>query len=81
MHITAQVALYPTETVDADHVINQSLETALADSEVDVAVGPVSTQISGAPEDVWRALRKLYEEAAVRGGEVAMSVTLSNGQV
>lgn len=80
MNITAQVALYPMESVDPDHVINKAIEHAVAGGELEVEVGPVSTQISGAPEDVWRALRKLYEEACVRAGEVAMSVNLSNGR-
>lgn len=79
MHITAQVSLYPTESVDADHVINQAIESSLANIDVDYVVGPVSTEVAGTPEDVWLALRNMYNEAVVRGGEVSMSITVSNG--
>lgn len=80
MYITAQVSLYPLETVDPDHVINQSLETALEGTDLEYEVGPVATEITGTPEDVWRALRRLYEEATIRAGEVGMSINLSNGR-
>lgn len=80
MQITAQVSLFPTETADADQVIMQSIENTITANGLDYEVGPVSTQISGTPEDVWKALRNMYEEAAVQGGEVAMSITVSNGR-
>lgn len=78
MHITAEVSLYPTESVDADHVINQSIESSLSEGQLEYAVGTVSTEIEGSPNEVWQALRNMFDEATVRGGEVSMSVTLTN---
>lgn len=80
MHIKAEVSLYPTESVDADHVINQSIESSLASGDLDYEVGPVSTEIGGSSEEVWRALRSMFDEATLRGGEVSMSVTLTNAE-
>lgn len=79
MYIRAQVALYPLESVDADHVINQSIESLNA-SGLEFQVGPVSTELMGQPEQVWRGLRQLFDEATIRGGEVSMVVTVTNSQ-
>lgn len=80
MHITAEVALYPTESVDADHVINESIEASLSMGDVQYEVGPVSTELSGHPDEVWQALRHMFDEATTRGGEVSMSVTVTNAR-
>lgn len=79
MNLRAEVSLYPTESVDADHVINQSVQQ-LEGAAVDYNVGPVSTELVGRPEDVWAGLRRMYDEALIRGGEVSMVVTLTNSQ-
>lgn len=77
VNLRAEVSLYPTESVDADHVINQSIER-LRELPVEYEVGPVSTELRGRPEDVWASLRRMYEEASIRGGEVSMVITLTN---
>lgn len=79
MYIRAQVSLYPTESVDADHVINQSIQ-CLDAMYLEYHVGPVSTELVGYPEEVWRGLRRMFEEATTRGGEVSMVVTITNSQ-
>jgi len=79
MYIRAQVALYPTESVDADHVINQSIQSLDA-AGLEYNVGPVSTELVGQTEEVWRGLRHLYDDATIRGGEVSMVVTITNSQ-
>lgn len=80
MFITAQVSLYPIESVDADYVINESIQSGLEGADLEYEVGPVSTEVSGPPEEVWRALRRMFDEATIRSGEVAMSVTLTNAR-
>ena len=77
--LTAQVALYPVESDDADQVIDHSLES-LAQAGVQWEVGPVSTELHGPPDQVWQALRSLFEEALAQSGELAMVVTLTNAR-
>lgn len=79
MYIRAQVSLYPTESVDADHVVNQSIRT-LDTTNLEYHVGPVSTELVGHSEEVWRGLRQMFDEATTRGGEVSMVVTVTNSQ-
>lgn len=79
MHINAEVSLYPIESHDADHVIHESIQ-ALAEDGIDHQVGPVSTEMSGSPDEVWQGLRRMFEEATVRPGEVSMVVTVTNAQ-
>lgn len=78
--ILAQVALYPTETADADAVINASI-AELAGADLEYMVGPVSTQIQGEPAEVFTALQALFERAVAAGGEVALVATITNAQV
>lgn len=78
--IHVQASLYPLESRDADAVINRSIQV-LKDQGVRCHVGPVSTEFSGDPDLVWQSLRAAYEAALAEGGEVAMSVTITNSQV
>lgn len=77
--ITAQVSLYPVESDDADGVITQSLQS-LEGAGVQWEVGPVSTEIHGTPDQVWQALRSLFDQALAQSGELAMVVTLTNAR-
>ncbi|MEW6226793.1 MAG: YkoF family thiamine/hydroxymethylpyrimidine-binding protein [Bacillota bacterium] len=78
--ITAEVSLYPMETVASDDIINSSLR-AVAGGQVSYDVGPVSTRISGREDEVWTALRSMFERACGYGTEVAMVVTVANSKV
>lgn len=77
--ISAEVSLYPLETTESDAVIKNSLR-ALAEGGLEFEVGPLSTKISGSPDEVWRGLRALFERAHAHGGEVSMVVTISNSK-
>jgi len=76
--ISAEVSLYPVETLDSDQVITESLK-ALNDYQLRYDIGSLSTVINGESDHVWAALRSLYDQAQTLGHEVVMVVTLSNG--
>ncbi|MBE3576031.1 MAG: thiamine-binding protein [Firmicutes bacterium] len=76
--LTAEVSLYPLEAEDSDEIINDSLQ-ALMMHGLETEVGPVSTRLAGPPDQVWAALRRLYERAEAQGREVAMVIQLTNG--
>jgi len=76
--ISAEVSLYPVETLDSDRVITESLQ-ALNDYQLQYDIGSLSTHIQGDPDHVWSALRSLHERAQALGTEVVMVVTISNG--
>lgn len=78
--ITAEVSLYPMETPRSDHIINSSL-MALAGGGLSYDVGPLSTRISGREDEVWAALRAMFERACSHDTEVAMVVTVANSTV
>lgn len=76
--ITAEVSLYPVETPDSDEIVMESLK-ALDDEQLQYDIGSLSTNLSGASDQVWAALRSLYERAQMSGHEIVMVVTVSNG--
>ncbi len=78
-YLRAQAALYPVESQDADRVIMDAL-AALQGMELATEVGPISTELRGSADAVWQGLRTLFDSAAARGGEVALVVTVTNGQ-
>lgn len=75
--ITAEVSLYPVETPDSDEIILESLK-ALDDQQLQYDIGSLSTNISGDSDQVWAALRSLYERAQMSSYEVVMVVTIVN---
>jgi len=81
--ITAEVSIYPMETPRSDEIINSSLTalTGLAGGGLSYDVGPISTRISGSENEVWDALRSMFERACGHGTEVAMVVTIANSTV
>ncbi|MBE3581499.1 MAG: thiamine-binding protein [Thermoanaerobacteraceae bacterium] len=74
--ICAEVSLYPQKTTRASEIINASIEM-LARENIDYSVGSLSTHLHGSEEEVWKGLRRMFEEAS-RSGEVSMVVTISN---
>ena len=76
--ITAEVSLYPVETPDSDEIILESLK-ALDNQQLQYDIGSLSTNISGDSDQVWAALRSLYERAQMSSYEVVMVVTIANG--
>lgn len=65
------------ESQDPDDVINHSIDV-LKSMGVDCKVGPVSTEFSADDDQTWACLRAAYEAARRQGGEVAMTVTITN---
>jgi uncharacterized protein YqgV (UPF0045/DUF77 family) len=79
MMVLAQVSLYPIEALDADEVINASI--AELAGQVDHSVGPVSTELRGETDEVFDALRRLFDRACEDGGEVSMVATVTNARL
>jgi uncharacterized protein YqgV (UPF0045/DUF77 family) len=73
--IGVTVALYPLQS-DPDRTVHRFID-ALDATEVSVEVGPMTTLVTGAADDVFRALRRAYDEVAPTG-PVVMTVTVSN---
>lgn len=72
--LSCEVSLYPLEVTDSDSII----ENALSDLAVEAQVGELSTFISGSEDEVFSALRNLFNNAARQGKEVAMVATIKN---
>ncbi|HOB22076.1 MAG: hypothetical protein GX766_08380 [Firmicutes bacterium] len=73
--IACEVSLYPLEVVDSDGIIQSAV---LELDGVEAKVGELSTYLEGSEEEVFRALRNLYNSALRQGGEVAMVATIKN---
>lgn len=78
--ITAQISLYPIESTDADMVINSSLKE-LQFQDLDFSVGPISTAIKGEKDEVFQAIRMMFDRACQDGGEVSLVATISNAEI
>ncbi|MGI6037961.1 MAG: YkoF family thiamine/hydroxymethylpyrimidine-binding protein [Limnochordia bacterium] len=78
--ISAEVALYPLESGQADQVINNCI-SALDGANLSYDVGPVSTYITGDAQSVWQGLQDLFDMALEQSGEVSMVVTITNARV
>lgn len=72
-----QASLFPMEADDPDAVINHSIDV-LKSMGVECDVGPVSTEFSAEDDQLWACLRAAYEAACRHGGEVAMTITITN---
>ena len=77
--IRVQASLYPLESPDPDEVIKRSIRV-LESKGVTCNVGPVSTEFCADDDLAWQSLRAAYEAARAEGGEVAMTVTITNSQ-
>lgn len=67
------------ESGQPDEVIKRSIR-AIEAQGVQTTVGPVSTEIRGDDDAVWQSLRAAYEAALADGGEVAMTLTITNSR-
>ncbi|ADL08711.1 YkoF family thiamine/hydroxymethylpyrimidine-binding protein [Thermosediminibacter oceani] len=74
---TCQVSLFPLGREDYERVVLKSLQS-LEEFDVDVDVTPLSTLIRGSEEEVWKAVRALYDAGAREGGKVVMFLTMTN---
>lgn len=74
-----EASLFPMESQDPDAVIKHSIDV-LRSMGVDCQVGPVSTEFSADDKRVWECLKAAYEAACAQGGEVAMTVTITNAE-
>lgn len=74
-----EASLFPMEARDPDEVINRAIQV-LKSNGADCQVGTVSTEFSADDDQVWTYLRAAYEAAKSEGGEVAMTVTITNAE-
>lgn len=75
--IHAEIALYPQKTTNASQVINTSIDS-LKGENVDYKVGPINTHIHGTEDEVFKALRVLFDKAQSQGVEVSVVTTITN---
>jgi uncharacterized protein YqgV (UPF0045/DUF77 family) len=75
--IHAEVAIYPQKTTNASQVINNSI-MSLKDQNVDYKVGSINTHFHGTDDEVFKALRAMFEKAQSQGVEVSMVTTITN---
>jgi len=74
--VQAEMSLYPLRTEHLAPTIEVFCR-ALHREGLKPEMGPMSTRVSGEAEDVFRALRDAFVEAA-RGQEVVLTVKISN---
>ncbi|SMB99940.1 YKOF-related Family [Thermanaeromonas toyohensis ToBE] len=74
--LACQVALYPLGVKEYSQLIKEVLASWSA-GQVQVETNSMSTIIRGEEEEVWRAVKTLFEAAADRG-EVVLVATFSN---
>ena len=77
LNLTAQVSLYPLKQESLSPAIDSALDI-FRRQDLDVNPGPMSTLISGDIADIFKALQLAFEKTAQEGGDLVMSVTLSN---
>lgn len=75
-HITAQLSLYALGRVEYRPEVDTAI-SALVELGLEPKVGALSTTISGDLEQVFRAVRALFEKANKAGPSV-LTVTLAN---
>ncbi|MCF6096091.1 Ykof family thiamine-binding protein [Thermovorax subterraneus] len=75
--ITCQVSLFPLGREDYEKVVLKALDR-LKDFDVEMELTPLSTIIRGDDEEVWKAVRALYEEGLKEGGKVIFTVTMTD---
>lgn len=76
--LTCEVSLFPLETLEADEIINKSLD-AMKETGIKHEIGNQSTYLfSGDPEEIWRGIKAIYNEAEQAGTEFSLIINLSN---
>lgn len=74
--ITAQLSLYALRRTAYRPEVDDAI-ASLADAGLNPKVGALSTTVSGAPDEVFAAVRLLFENATTSGPAV-LTVTLAN---
>lgn len=76
MPISAQISIYPLRQ---DHLrpAIEAVQRALEAHGLQPTVGPMSTLVTGAAEDVFAALHEAFSHATATG-QVVMTITVSN---
>lgn len=74
--MSCQIALYPLDTLESEHVIQNVLEQ-MDWGELEVQVGAMSTLLRGEQDQVLQKVREFYECAALKD-KVVMNLTWSN---
>lgn len=74
--ISAQISLYPLRQEHLSPAI-EVVRTVLCAHGLQVEVGPMSTLVTGAVEEVFAALQEAFVKATATG-HVVMTITLSN---
>ncbi|MGI9952299.1 YkoF family thiamine/hydroxymethylpyrimidine-binding protein [Moorellaceae bacterium AZ2] len=74
--LACEVALYPLGIPHYSRIIKEALASVPPD-KVHLEVGSMSTIIRGEDDEVWKAVRLLFE-AAARTGDTVMVLTVSN---
>ncbi|HBT47757.1 MAG TPA: hypothetical protein DEA73_07780 [Peptococcaceae bacterium] len=74
--LACEAALYPLGTAHYSRIIKEAL-AAVPVGKVELEVGSMSTVIRGEDDEVWKAVRLLFEVAA-KSGDVVMVLTVSN---
>ena len=76
--LTCEVSLMPLETANSDEIVNQAV-AALKKTGVKHEVGNQSTYLySENPDDIWKGIKAIYQEAENGGTEFSMVINLSN---
>jgi uncharacterized protein YqgV (UPF0045/DUF77 family) len=74
--ISAQISIYPLRQEHLSPTI-EAVRTVFSAHGLQAEVGPMSTLVTGAVEEVFAALQEAFVEAAATG-HVVMTITLSN---
>lgn len=76
--LSCEVSLFPLETVNSDAIINQAIN-ALKETGIKHEVGNQSTYLySENPDDIWKGIQTIYQQAENSGTEFSMVINLSN---
>ena len=76
MNVSCQFSLYPLGKADLGDVIYKALDE-LKKRRIKYDLGGMSTIISGESDEVFSALKSVFEAAAKEGG-VVLTTTISN---
>lgn len=74
--IKAEVSLYPIETEEVDGTVLESLQEIHGGS-LQYDLGSLNTFFTGESQEVFQALKRLYEASQKPHNEVVMVVTIS----
>ena len=76
MYVSAQISMYPLKKPHLSPVIDNAV-SVLKEHGLEVSPGVMSTLASGTDEDLFSAMREVFQKSSEQG-DVVMVVTLSN---